>query len=125
MKRVRMWGIAVALLIAAAAFASPIYGTWTGEIDGKPISLTFTRAQNQTQGNLVFTSQSQAGIPVADFRMVKKGTAGLYPLLFSFRTTGESGKSVRYEMEQTSATEATLRNVDDPGAPTVKLAKTK
>ena len=126
MKILRMAVSTAAVLIAAAAFASPIFGTWTGEMNGKPISLTFTHSENRARGNLVFAGMNAAQpLPISDFHMVRKAESGLYPFTMAFRAADSAGKSVRYEIEQTSPTEATLRNIDEPSAPPVKLQKQK
>lgn len=126
MKSLRMAVGTAVLLIAVAALASPIFGTWTGEMNGKPISLTFTRTENQTRGNMVLAGMNAAQpLPISDFHMVRKATSGVYPFTVSFAASDSAGKTVHYQIEQTSPTEATLRNVDDPSAPAVKLQKQK
>lgn len=123
MQSARVWGLAFLMLLAGSAFASPIYGTWSGESNGQPVTLTFTRADNQTRGEIATTAAAARSI--SDFRMVRKASRGVYPFTVSFRAADASGNAVRYEIEQTSAGEATLRDVDHPDAPPVKLTKQK
>lgn len=125
MKQLRIALLAAAILFAALAFGSPIYGTWTGERNAAPVSITFTRSENHTQGNLTFAGTNGAPAAIGDFHMVRKASSGVYPFTVSFVARDSSGKAARYEMEQTSPTEATLRNVDDSSAPVVKLTKAK
>lgn len=121
MRTAKAWGILVVLAAATLATASPIYGTWTGEVNGKTLSMTFTRTVERTAAKMV-TSGREAAITGLQ---MKKASTGLYPLTYSFRgaSLDGSGNTVSYEMVQTSPTEATLRNLDQPDAAVVKLTK--
>ena len=123
--RVRwMWTVTAAVLLAAAAWASPIYGTWKGEVSGKAITLNFVRSGNRTDATMQ-TAAAQKPAAIQNFKMAAQTPGSLYPLTFTFRAPAVdgSGEMASYEMVQTSAGEATLRNLDKPEAPAVKLSK--
>ena len=62
-------GVVIVLLVAIAAQASPLFGTWKGELNGKQITLVFTRADRHTTGTLIAsggTDIALAGVKILD-----------------------------------------------------------
>ena len=120
--------LAVVALLATFAYASPIFGTWKGELNGKPITVTVSYTNRHTDVNM--TSEGQA-VNVSGAAFPKGGP----PMLLSFRAANQEGKmklvstagsDLVFELETADGRESALR-VFDQGKliATVKMTKTE
>ena len=100
---------AVILALAVAAYASPIFGTWRGELNGRAITISVTNSNHQA--SVAMTSAGQE-VTVANPSFPKGGP----PLDLTFRAGDavyelhtQDGKEGRLKVtEQARTTEITV-----------------
>ena len=119
--------VALVLVFAVAAYASPIFGTWKGELNGRPITVTVT--YNNAHTDVAMAAGSNT-IAVSNANFPKGGP----PLLLHFQTANQSGQmklvssasnDLSYELQTSDGQEATLRVIDQGKTiATVKMTKT-
>jgi hypothetical protein len=116
---------AVVLAMAIAAHASPIFGTWKGELNGHQITVTATYKDKHT--DLIMTSDgSEVAISSSKFMDAP-------PTTLRFQAANQAGKTklvstaasdLTLELHTTDGREATLRVMEQGKTlATVKLTK--
>lgn len=121
-------GIVVVLVLASSALASPIFGTWKGELNGKSITVTVT--YNNRQTDVAMTSDGQA-ITVSNPGFPKGGP----PMMLHFAGANQQGKmrlvstasnDLNFELETSDGRESLLRVIDQGKTiASVKMTKTE
>lgn len=111
---------------AVAAYASPIFGTWKGELNGRPITVTVT--YNNGHAGVAMTSDGRE-LAVADPRFPKGGP----PLMLQFQAANQgtqklvstASNELSFELETSDGRESVLRVIDQGKTiATVKMTKT-
>lgn len=125
--RIVLAGMAV-LLFAIAAQASPIFGTWKGEVNGRPITLSFTYVEHHVAGKLVDSGGQEhlltvklpgGGPPTKALFLMPSREAGV-------KLTGAKANDINFEFECPGGDEGTLRVKDGAQVlQTVKMTKSK
>ena len=123
MKTLRLAITIVAVLaLATAAYASPIFGTWKGELNGRPITVTVTHTNGHA--DVAMTSNGQA-LQVTDARFPKGGP----PMMLQFQGANQQGKvrlvstasnDLSFELETSDGRQSVLRVID--GGKTIATA---
>jgi hypothetical protein len=126
--RTRTIAITALLAFAVAAYASPIFGTWKGELNGRPITVTVTYTHGHT--GVAMASDGQA-LNVSDAHFPKGGP----PMSLRFAGANQQGKvklvsttsnELSFELETTDGRESVLRIIDQGKTiATVKMTKTE
>ena len=102
------------LVLAVAAYASPIFGTWKGELNGRPITVTVTYASGHA--DVAFTSDGR-NVNVSHAGFPKGGP----PMMLRFQAANQDGKmklvstasnDLNFELETTNGRESVLRVID-------------
>jgi hypothetical protein len=116
------------LFMAIAAYASPIFGTWKGELNGRPITVTVT----YTNGHADVSFLSDGHNLNATNAAFPKGGP---PMMLRFQAANEDGKirlvstastQVNFELETADGHESVLRVIDQGKTiATVKMTKTE
>ena len=116
------------LALAVAAYASPIFGTWKGDLNGRPITVTVTYTDRQT--NVAMSSDGQT-LSVSDAHFPKGGS----PMSLRFAAANQQGKiklvstasnQLSFELETSDGRESVLRVIDQgKTVATVKMTKTE
>ena len=124
--------IAITLLavmaLAISAFASPIFGTWKGDLNGKQIAVTVTYSSGHTDVSMTSGGRE---LNVSDAKFPKGGP----PMLLRFQAANQDGKAklvstggsdLSFELETANGQEATLRVIDQGKTiTTAKMVKTE
>ncbi len=114
------------LVFAVAAYASPIFGTWKGELNGRPITVNVTSAEGHTTAIMTFDGRDVA---VSNANFPKGGP----PMALHFQATNQNGNmklvstgssDLSFELATADGREATLRVIDQgKTVTTVKMTK--
>ncbi len=118
--------IVAVLALATAAYASPIFGTWKGELNGHPITVSVTYSDHQTGATMTSDGRnvavSNAGFP-----------KGVPPLTLQFQAANQEGKArlvstassdLSFELSTTDGRDGVLRVIDQgKTVATVKMTK--
>ena len=120
--------LAVVIVLAVSAFASPIFGTWKGDLNGKSITVTVTYANRHTD---VAMSSDGRSMPVSNASFPKGGP----PMMLRFQGANQDGKAklvstggdnLSFELETTDGRESVLRVMDQgKTVTTVRMTKTE
>jgi hypothetical protein len=115
------------LAVAISAYASPIFGTWRGDLNGKPITVTVTYSNGHPD---VAMSSENRILPVSDAHFPKSGP----PMMLRFQGSNQDGKAklvstggndLSFELETADGRESVLRVIDQGKTiATVKMTKT-
>lgn len=119
--------VAALMALAVAAYASPIFGTWKGELNGRPITVTVTYTNGHA--DVAMASEGQA-LSVSDAHFPK----GAPPMSLRFTGANQQGKvklvstasnDLSFELETSDGRESELRVIDQGRTiATVKMTKT-
>jgi len=119
---------AAILAMAVAAYASPIFGTWKGDLNGRPITVTVT--YNNRHTDVAFVSDGH-NLNVTNAAFPKGGP----PMMLSFQAANQDGKAklvstassdLSFELETADGRESVLRVIDQGKTiATVKMTKTE
>lgn len=118
--------IIAVLACAVAAYASPIFGTWKGELNGHPITVSVTYSEHQASATMTSDGRnvavSNAGFP-----------KGVPPLTLQFQAANQEGKTrlvstassdLSFELSTTDGRDGLLRVMDQGKiVATVKMTK--
>ena len=117
--------VVAVMAMAVAAYASPIFGTWKGELNGRPISVTVTN--NNRHADVVMTADAR------DLVVSNAKFANAPPTLLRFQAANQDGKAklvptagndLSFELETNDGRDGTLRVMDQGKTiATVKLTK--
>lgn len=119
--------LAVVLVMTAVAMASPIFGTWRGDLNGRAVTVTVTNVGRQPVVN--FTSDAQQ-IATSNAAFPKGGP----PLQLSFQAANQgkmklvstASDNLSFELQTQDGQTATLRVMDGGKVvQTVQLTKQK
>ena len=125
--------VSLLLVLAAAAFASPLFGTWKAELNGQPVTVVISHVDRRVEGKMIVGSGSAA----RELPMVNPRILDAPPMKMRFQLANVEGvgkllpvaakKDVIFELSTTNGDEATLRVLDesDAQATTVKAVKQK
>lgn len=127
MKNTRfLFFLAIILTVSVAALASPIFGTWKGELNGRPITISVTYVDRHTDVKMTSTGGDLA---TSNASFPKGGP----PMLLRFQSANQDGKmklvstagpELNYELETANGQEATLRVIDQgKTVATVRMTK--
>ena len=115
----------VVMAMAVAAYASPIFGTWKGELNGRPITITVTNTNRHTDVRMMDASRE---LTVSNAKVLNAP-----PMLLQFQAANQDGKAklvstggsdLSFELETANGQDATLRVIDQGKTiATVKLTK--
>jgi len=115
----------VVMAMAVAAYASPIFGTWKGELNGRPITITVTNTNRHTDVRMMDASRE---LTVSNAKFLNAP-----PMLLQFQAANQDGKAklvstggsdLSFELETANGQDATLRVIDQGKTiATVKLTK--
>ena len=106
--------LAAVLAIAISAQASPIFGTWKGNLNGKPITVTVT--YNNQHTDVAMSSEGRT-LPVSNASFPKGGP----PMMLRFQGSNQDGKAklvstggndLSYELETADGVASVLRVID-------------
>ena len=109
-----LFTVAILLTVSVAALASPIFGTWKGELNGRPITVTVNNVDRHPEVKMT----SAAGDLATNNATFPKGGP---PLMIRFQSANQDGKmklvstagsELNYELETANGQEATLRVID-------------
>ncbi|HEX9119445.1 MAG TPA: hypothetical protein VF840_02800 [Terriglobales bacterium] len=111
--------------MAVAAYASPIFGTWKGELNGRPITITVTYTNRHTDVRMMDASRE---LTVSNAKF-----ANAPPTLLQFQAANQEGKAklvssggsnLSFELETADGQVAALRVIDQGKTiETVKMTK--
>jgi hypothetical protein len=120
------------VVLAAAAFASPLFGTWKAELNGQPVTVVVSYVDRHVEGKMIVGTGSGAReLPMVNPKMLD---APPMKMRFEVSNVGSgaklvstAGSNVTFELSTADGNEATLRVVGEDGASstTVKAAKQK
>jgi hypothetical protein len=114
----------VVVLLVATAYASPIFGTWKGELNGKPITITLNSTKSQFDGRFAVAETSPARITNARFSNEGKVVRFQVPNQNGGMKLVSSGpEQLTFELELTGTDQAVLHSVDEPNAPGIKMTR--
>ena len=127
MKNTRfLFALALVLVVSIAALASPIFGTWKGELNGKPITVTVNNIDRHPEVKMT----SGAGDLATSNPSFPKGGP---PMMIRFQSANQDGKmklvstagsELSYELETANGQDATLRVIDQgKTVATVRMTK--
>src|SRR5512140_821252 len=106
--------VAAVLVLTVAAYASPIFGTWRGEWNGRPITVTVTYTSGHA--DVAMTSDGRE-LTVSDASFPKGGP----PLLLHFQAANQQGQvklvstaasDLGFELQTSDGRESVLRVMD-------------
>ena len=119
--------LAMLLTLAVAAYASPIFGTWKGELNGRPITVTVTYSSGHA--DVAMTSDGQA-LNISDAHFPKGGP----PMMLRFQGANPGGKAklvskassdLSFQLETSDGRTSVLRILDQGKTiATVSMTKT-
>src|SRR5512141_1775890 len=117
MRTARLFVVMVVLLVATA-YASPIIGTWKGELNGKPITITLNAGNHQLDAR--FASAGSAPVAITNAKFSNEGR------VVRFKVPNQNGgmklissgpDQLTFELELTETDHAVLHSLDEPNAP--------
>src|SRR4051794_27624771 len=109
-----LFALAIVLTASIAALASPIFGTWKGDLNGRHITVTVNYVERHPEVKMT----SAAGDLAANNATFPKGGP---PMMIRFQSANQDGKmklvstagsELSYELETVNGQEATLRVLD-------------
>jgi hypothetical protein len=116
---------------AAAAFASPLFGTWKAELNGQPVTVVVSYVDRHVEGKMIVGTGSAA----RELPMVNPKMLDAPPMKMRFQVSNVEGvgtllpaaakKDVTFELSTTNGNEATLRVLDESGAQTATVKALK
>ena len=121
------------LVLATAAFASPLFGTWKTELNGQPVAVVVSYVDHHVEGKMIVGTGSAA----RELPMVNPKILDAPPMKMRFQVANVEGvgkllpvaakKDVTFELSAANGDEATLRVLDESGAQatTAKALKQK
>jgi hypothetical protein len=124
---------AVSLLVglAAASFASPLFGTWKAELNGQPVTVVVNYVDRHVEGKMIVgTGSSPRELPMVNPKVLDAPPMKMRFQLANVESVGKllpvaAKKGVTFELSTTNGDEATLRVLDDSSASTVTVKALK
>jgi hypothetical protein len=117
--------------LAAASFASPLFGTWKAELNGQPVTVVVNYVDRHVEGKMIVgTGSSARELPMVNPKVLDAPPMKMRFQLANVESVGKllpvaAKKGVTFELSTTNGDEATLRVLDDSSASTVTVKALK
>ena len=125
--------VSLLLVMAIAAFASPLFGTWKAELNGQPVTVVVSYVDRHVEGKMIVGSgSSERELPMLNPKMLDAPPMKMRFQVANVEAVGAllpaaAKKDAMFELSTTNGNEATLRVLDESGVQTatVKALKQK
>jgi len=123
--------VGMVLLVATAAYASPVFGRWTGELNGRAVTIVIDNVQHRAEGKFMVAAGSGAAqeVQITNPRFSNSGRTVTFDVPNQgglAKLVSAEGRVLTFELQVTGTDEAELRVVDKgANAPVINLVRRK
>ena len=123
--------VAVLLLLVSAAYASPVFGKWTGDLNGKAVTITIENVNRHAEGKFAVAAGSGGAqeLQISNPRFSNSGRTVTFDVPNqggAAKLVSSPAKELTFELQVTGSDEAELRAVGKgANGPVIKLVRQK